>query len=320
MMNRPHTPEEVVTGAGRGDPRSRPLVAVVVVNWNGVNDTIELLESLLAQTYECVRLFVVDNGSDGEDADTLVERFGDSITVVRMERNLGCGGGYNAGVETAVRSCSPDYFVIMNNDMAADPRMVEELVRVAEVNSGTAVVGAKVFYYDHDGRDDVLWSAGGLFHPFGWRVHSRRGDGIADTGQYDSSTSVEWVSGATMLFSADTFSVAGPFNDRHVLGYEDMEFCRRATSAGLEVVFAPRARSWHKVGVSARKAHITYTNPAAYYEFIRGGFPRHVYVWQRCLFPLLLLKWGLLYLIRSRDPKALTGFVRSFGRCPDKTT
>ncbi len=313
-MNRPDAAEGVEPYAGSDAPRSLPLVAIVVVNWNGVDDTIELLESLLAQTYKCKRVFVVDNGSDGYDADTLVARFGDSISVVRMDRNLGCGGGYNAGVRAAFRSCSPDYTVIMNNDMVADPRMIEELVRVAEANSGTAVVGAKVFYHNYYGRADVLWSAGGHFHPLGWRVHSRRGDGIVDTGQYDSSTSVEWVSGATMLFSAGTFSVAGPFNDSHILGYEDMEFCRRATSAGLKVVFAPGARSWHKVGVSARKAHITYTNPAAYYEFIRGSFPRHVYVWQRCLFPLLLLKWGLLYLARSRDLKALVGFARSFAR------
>jgi len=103
--------------------------------------------------------------------------------------------------------------------------------------------------------------------------------------------------------------VAGPFNDRHVLGYEDMEFCRKASSAGRGILFAPRAHSWHKVGISAEKAHITYTNPAAYYEFIRTCFPAYVYAWQLCLLPLLLVRWGIMYLVHSRDPQALKGFA-----------
>jgi len=295
------------------DGRDLPRVAVVVVNWNGVNDTIELVASLLAQTYPNLSISVVDNGSDGGDAEALAQRFGARIRLVELGDNRGCGGGYNAGVRAVLADSPCDFIVIMNNDMTSAPDMVSELVSAAEAEAAVGVVGAKIYFAEYDGRRDVLWSAGGRFHPWGWRVHSRRGAGRVDEHEFDSAECVEWVSGATMLFRPEVYEAAGPFNERHILGYEDMEFCRRATAAGYGILFAPRARSWHKVGVSAEKAHIKYTNPAAYYEFIRNCFPAHVYAFHICLLPSLLIKWGLLYLLRSRDSRALRDFARQLG-------
>ena len=199
--------------------KRQPSVSVVVVNWNGASDTVELVDSLLDQTYVRVEVVVVDNGSDSNDATVFRETFGSRIRLVTLERNRGCGGGYNAGTEVALEGGEPDYVVIMNNDMTAAPDMIAELVAVAESDCTPGIVGAKVYYSDYDTRHDVLWSAGGLFHPMGWRVHSRRGDGLVDESQYDYGGTVDWVSGATMLFRPEVFGVAGPFNERHILGY-----------------------------------------------------------------------------------------------------
>lgn len=284
-----------------------------MVNWNGAGDTIELVESLLEQTYAHISVVVVDNASTSNDVDTLRARFGSRIRMVTLDRNLGCGGGYNAGAVAALEETRTEYLLTMNNDMTADRDLVSELVAVAESDARPGVVGAKIYYSDYEGRHDVLWSAGGVFHPWGWRIHSRRGAGTIDEGQFEDVEVVDWVSGAAMLLRPEVFEAAGPFNPRHILGYEDMELCRKASAAGYGILFAPRARSWHKVGVSAVKAHISYTNPAAYYWFIRTCFPPHVYAWQLCLFPFLLAKWAVLYLAKSRDPRALQSFARQIG-------
>ena len=70
---------------------SRPLVSVIVVNHNRADLLRECLDSLVAQTYPCLEILVVDNGStDGSRA--LVRSYSDSrIRLIELESNLGFG-------------------------------------------------------------------------------------------------------------------------------------------------------------------------------------------------------------------------------------
>ena len=52
-----------------------PLVSIVVLNWNGLQDTRECLQSLLAQDYPSIEIHVVDNGSTNQEAAHLAEEF-----------------------------------------------------------------------------------------------------------------------------------------------------------------------------------------------------------------------------------------------------
>ena len=293
-----------------GRSTDTPRVSIVTVNWNGVDDTIECVLSLQRQTYPNCDITVVDNGSDGDDRAVLESLFGTSISVVRYAAKLGCGGGYNSGVRRVLREETPDYVLIMNNDVVADSHMVEELVDAASSDEATGIVGAKVYYYDWSGRSDIVWSAGGEIRRWGFKIHRLRGDGRRDATEYQSVRRADWVSGAALLFRPQVIRRAGPFNARHLVGYEDIQFCLKASAAGYGILFAPSARAWHKVGASARKLHINCTNPSAYYELIRECFPRHVYVYHLSLFPLLLCKWALLYVLHSRDRQSLRRFLR----------
>jgi GT2 family glycosyltransferase len=99
-----------------------------------------------------------------------------------------------------------------------------------------------------------------------------------------------------------------------------VQFCLKARAAGHQVVFVPEAQAWHKVGVSARKMHLTYTNLPAYFHLIRECLPRYVFAYQVALLPILCSRWALLYLLRSRDPKALRSFAAQVFRTRSKNT
>src|SRR3972149_7743958 len=73
--------------------RTPPKVTLVVLNWNGLADTSECLDCLGAVTYPNYQTIVVDNGSSGDDAKALQERFGDSARVIARPENLGFAGG-----------------------------------------------------------------------------------------------------------------------------------------------------------------------------------------------------------------------------------
>lgn len=55
------------SSTGRGWPK----VAIVVLNWNGWQDTVECLESLQKVTYPNYRIIVVDNGSTDQSVDRI---------------------------------------------------------------------------------------------------------------------------------------------------------------------------------------------------------------------------------------------------------
>ncbi|MCX6653634.1 MAG: glycosyltransferase, partial [Candidatus Bathyarchaeota archaeon] len=52
-----------------------PKVSIIILNWNGLDDTIECLDSLRKITYPNYEVTVVDNASTGDDVKILSERF-----------------------------------------------------------------------------------------------------------------------------------------------------------------------------------------------------------------------------------------------------
>ena len=46
--------------------RASPRVSIIILNWNGLEDTIECLESLKKIAYATPEVIVVDNGPPGE--------------------------------------------------------------------------------------------------------------------------------------------------------------------------------------------------------------------------------------------------------------
>jgi len=91
---------------------NQPKVCIITLNWNGLEDTIECLESLKKITYTNYEVIVVDNGSEGNDPQVLEERFGDYIHLIKNDRNYGFYGGANIGIRYALKNSYPDYLLL----------------------------------------------------------------------------------------------------------------------------------------------------------------------------------------------------------------
>ena len=66
---------------------NQPKVSLITLNYNGLENTIECLESLKKINYPDYEVIVVDNGSKGNDAQVLEERFGDYIHLIKNDKN-----------------------------------------------------------------------------------------------------------------------------------------------------------------------------------------------------------------------------------------
>src|SRR4051794_31005071 len=111
-------------------PRETPRVFVVVLNWNGLNDTLRCLESLAAVTVPPTSVIVVDNGSRDDSVAQISYRFPD-VTVLTNVKNEGFASACNQGMVVALERGAA-YVLLLNNDTTVAPDFLEHLVRAAD--------------------------------------------------------------------------------------------------------------------------------------------------------------------------------------------
>ena len=79
---------------------SDPSLAIILVNWNGIDHTLKCLGSLGNIDYQNFEIIVVDNGSELEEVEKL--RALNKIVLIENSKNLGFTGGNNVGIAYAI--------------------------------------------------------------------------------------------------------------------------------------------------------------------------------------------------------------------------
>ena len=176
-----------------------PSVAIIVLNWNGRDDTIACMYSLQKLTYKRYQLIVVDNGSSDDSVSAIRAEF-PSVHVIETGANLGFAEGNNVGIRHALDQ-GANYVLLLNNDTEVDEHLVDALVDAAESNADGGIFGPKIYYYAHP---SMIWSAGGAWDN-DKKHFDQRGDGEIDKGQYDLLVPTEFVIGCAMFIRAVVF-------------------------------------------------------------------------------------------------------------------
>jgi GT2 family glycosyltransferase len=88
-------------------------IFIIVLNWNGLNDTFECIESLKNITFHNCKIIVVDNASAGNDVAVLKEKYGELIHIIVNDQNYGYPEGNNIGIRYALKM-GADYVVLLN--------------------------------------------------------------------------------------------------------------------------------------------------------------------------------------------------------------
>ena len=198
--------------------------------------------------WECTR----DGAESGErpGEDLLAMPPNRRLLIIKNDKNYGFAEGNNIGIRYALRAMNPDYLLLLNNDTVVDRSFLSELVDVAEGESSIGFVGPKVFYYDSEGRSDVISVAGiNLLMKKGY--YNRIGNSEIDSGQHDDIRVVDYVEGSCLLARAEVLRKIGFLNSRYFAYWEEADLCIRGAEAGYKSICAPGSRIWHKVSASS---------------------------------------------------------------------
>jgi len=286
---------------------SFPKVAIVILNWNGLKDTLECLYSLQKITYPNYSIVVVDNGSRGNDAEIVKKRFGTYVSVIEKEENLGFTGGCNVGIRWAFRNRA-NYILLLNNDTVVDPNFLIEMVNVAQNDSQIGIVGPKILDYEQPNR---IGAAGGRIS-FWTGVTPLFGKNEIDNGRFDCIREVDFVTGVALLIKDETIRRIGLLNELYFAYYEETDWCTRARKALFKVVYVPKAKVFHKI-------HRRRESELEMYYMVRNRFifmKKNSSGFQFLVFSLYFLATDLVFQMRNKIfmmPKLLIAYLR--GMC-----
>jgi len=175
------------------------------------------------------------------------------MILIKNKDNYGFAGGNNIGMKFALSVLNPDYVLLLNNDTVVDRHFLDELVKVAESDKKIGIVGPKVYYYNYNGRSDVIVFTGVnlLLWKGGEKCYGFR---KIDNGQWDMLMEVDKIEGSCMLIKKEVLQNVGFFDDSFFAYWEETDLCFRSKKAGYKLVYVPSAKVWHKVDESLSKS------------------------------------------------------------------
>ena len=221
-------------------PALAPSVAVVVLDWNGADDTLACVASVRASRWQPLDVWVVDNASRHPVLDEVVRRH-PGVRTIANPANLGYAGGNNAGLRAAL-AAGADWVLVLNNDARLEPGTIDELLSVARTDPRIAAVGARILRLEEPGR---LWMAWGEVD-YRQSLVQLIGQGEPDDGRFAEQRDVDWVSGCAILLSRRAIEAIGPFDEEYFAYHEEVDWCATARERGFRVVWAPRAVVLHR--------------------------------------------------------------------------
>lgn len=312
-------------------------VAVIVLNWNGNEDTLECLETVLNNDHGNYFVIMSDNGSTDGSVEAVRSRY-PQVVVVENGANLGFAAGNNRGIEVAIAD-GADVVVLLNNDTTVAHDWLTRMSSAAAMLKPGSVLGAKIFYWS---EQDRIWHFGSRWNRKKCRFVAL-GRGKLDQGLAEIQA-VDMVVGCCMWIPCATLSKVGLLEPDFFLNYEETDWCCRAVRADVSIYSVPDAHVWHKISASfISKPHHEYfmfrnrllwlernfSGLDYVYRYFRMAFMSHLKVRRKLMWQLVRLR---IYILLGRAPPhemrhqinqcraALRGvrdyYDRRFGDCP----
>ncbi|WP_091854034.1 glycosyltransferase family 2 protein [Prevotella communis] len=215
------------------------IVSIITINYNGVNDTCELIDSLPLED-KSIEVIVVDNASNEDEATIIANRY-PQVKVIRSEINQGFAGGNNLGIKAA----RGKYLFFINNDAILKPQTsdLSHLISRFETDAMIGMVCPKICFA---WGDNPIQFAG--YTPLSRYTMRNRsiGFGDSDKGQYDNAHPTPYAHGAAMMVKREALEKVGLMPECYFLYYEELDWSMMFTRAGYSIWYEPACTIYHK--------------------------------------------------------------------------
>ena len=235
-----------------------PVLSIVIVNYNTVDQLRDCLESILRERGDLdLETLVVDNGSvDGSAA--MVRSYAPEITLIDPGRNTWFSGGNNLGIHAA----QGDYVLILNPDTIIQPDALQTMLAYLQAHETVGAITCRMEFPSGGVQAtcsmrprylDLL-----LGYTFigvllsGWRDRRRRRMWYAEW-ERDSTKAVEVIPGSNILAPRELLLATGAFDEQFRLYFVEDDLCQRIRDTGAEIHFIADALILHHEHASVQQ-------------------------------------------------------------------
>ncbi len=220
-------------------------ISIITVNYNGLNDTCALIDTIPFDEYS-LEVIVVDNASREDEASVISERY-PQVKVIRSNKNLGFAGGNNLGIKAALG----DYLFFVNNDTLffrgaryeVRGAGIDSLIKRLKSNPNIGAVCPKIRF----AWDDAPIQFAGYTPLSSITIRNRPiGFGESDKGQYNEAHPTPYAHGAAMMVKKEVIEKAGLMPEDYFLYYEELDWSMMMRRAGYEIWYEPTFTIFHK--------------------------------------------------------------------------
>ncbi|MCU0473902.1 MAG: glycosyltransferase family 2 protein [Bacteroidales bacterium] len=248
-----------------------PKLSIIIVNWNGSNDTIECIESLFLSEEKEFNLIIVDNGSSSEDYTNLFnyckEKFLNNnclagnevkvkridnlnfanhvVTIIENEENLGFAIANNIGIEFSLKN-GADKILLLNNDTLVTPKFLKILNDFSDRNPEYVALTPVICFAD---SPDIIWNCGGKITWFGNRRYHYAGKSLSKLPDKEYSE-ITFITGCALFLKP---LETGKLSEKFFFGEEDFELSLRLARGEKKIACVYDSLIFHKVGSSIKR-------------------------------------------------------------------
>ena len=257
-----------------------PSVGIVVLSWNDWKNTSKLLESIFKSNYNNYDIIVVDNNSNNENFEGLInwckskkikinrinfkpksrdnKKSRKNLYIYRITeiadipfaKNLGVARGYNKGINFALKN-NYDFIVKLDCDFLVTKNFISGMVQTLKDNRNAATVSPKVYYYLNK-KTKIIWWKGLNFtkNYFRFQRTGKGGDRrVIDIGQFKGLIKTDSICGCCVMFRSKILKKVGQLDEDFFFGPEDIEHSNRIKKYG-ELLVNLDHHTYHKVSQS----------------------------------------------------------------------
>lgn len=258
------------------DANVRHRAEVVVLNWNGWQDTLECLRSVYESDYGDFGVIVCDNASTDDSCARIRDwarqatrggkpltfsetskdalEAGDASSDTRVDLlliqtggNHGFAGGNNVAIRHVLQRGDAGYVWLLNNDTIIAPTTLARLVARLEADPQLGAVGGVLLEH---AAPQVIQEAGATYSAWNGMMRPHGAGNAADAPRYEPDH-IDYITGGCMLVRASVIQRVGLLDERFFMYGEDVDWGIRIRGAGFGLGLEMSADVWHKGGGSA---------------------------------------------------------------------
>ena len=220
-------------------------VAIIIVNYNDVDDTIKYVETI--SNYNVInRIVVVDNLSTTIGAfENLKKLENEKVKVIQSEKNGGYDYGNNVGVKYLDSLGEKyDYIIVSNPDISVSEEAINKCLNILENDEKIAVVAPRMFNKENKPIRRSSWKMRTFWLDV---VHSTRilellfyrvlrGGEYLEKDYQNELLEVEAISGAFFIIRNKTLREIGLLDENVFLFYEEDILAKQLAEKGYKTI------------------------------------------------------------------------------------